>query len=252
MIPSASLDILYRKSPLTMTERIRRVHELGYTAFEFWGWWDKDVEEIARASKEMSMKVGSFLTRQISLVDPAYRSDYVKNLQASIQQAQRLDCPYLITLVGQEDRNVPRQVQLQSLIDGLQSCAPLLEQSGVTLLVEPLNTKYNHPGYFLEKSDVAFHVIEQVGSPAVKIVFDIYHQQISEGNLINNIRDHYDKIGYIHIADHPGRVEPGTGEICYPNVLQAIRDLGYGGFVGLEYTPGEDVELSLARVLKLF
>ena len=109
----------------------------------------------------------------------------------------------------------------------------------------------DHAGYYLSRSDEAAEIVNSVDSPNVKILFDIYHQQISEGNLIPNIRAYQELIGHFHLADHPGRHEPGTGEINYHNVLKAIRDVGYDGFVGLEYWPsGENHEATLRDVVK--
>ena len=107
-------------------------------------------------------------------------------------------------------------------------------------MVEPLNILVNHRGYFLSQSKEAFQIIDEVGSSNVKILFDIYHQQISEGNLIANITANIDKIGHFHVADNPGRHEPGTGEINYTNVFAAIRKTGFDGFVGMEMWPVGD------------
>ena len=111
----------------------------------------------------------------------------------------------------------------------------MFEEAGVTLVLEPLNVLTNHMGYFLDSSYEAFAIIEEVGSPAVKLLFDVYHQQISNGNLIDTIKKFGHLVGHYHIADVPGRNEPGTGEINYPNVFRAIDATGYQAYVGMEY-----------------
>jgi hydroxypyruvate isomerase len=116
---------------------------------------------------------------------------------------------------------VSREAQTQSLIEGLRACVPILEKEGVTLLIEPLNTRVNHQGYFLASSEEAFHIINQVGSPYVKILFDIYHQQITEGNVIANIRENIGLIGHFHAAGNPGRHELDNGELNYEQIFKA-------------------------------
>ncbi len=112
---------------------------------------------------------------------------------------------------------------MTTLVDGLRQAAPLLEAANLTLVIEPLNDRIDHPGYYLVRSDEAFEIIDQVGSPSVKVVFDIYHQQISEGQLIANITSNIDKIGHFHAAGNPGRHELTRGELHYPSIFAAIQ-----------------------------
>ena len=116
------------------------------------------------------------------------------------------------------------------------------------MILEPLNTLVNHAGYFLNFTNEAFDIVREVGSPYLKILFDIYHVQIMEGNLIATIRKNIASIGHFHVGDVPGRHEPGTGEINYANVFKAIRELGYKDFVAMEYTPAKDPMTTLAEV----
>src|SRR5699024_2840131 len=121
----------------------------------------------------------------------------------------------------------------------------LCEAAGIVLEVEPLNGLVDHPGHFLQRSDEAVEIIDQVNSPYVKLVFDVYHQQITEGNVIRNATQYMEQINHYHIADNPGRNQPGTGELNYINILNAIQDTGYDGFIGLEcgYTIDTDEAL---------
>lgn len=242
---SVSIGAVFNKKEWSVEQKITKVQELGFPAFEFWGWWNEDLEAIEQALNSTSLQLASMCTKFISLVDPKQRESYITGLQESIAVAKRLNCKYLISQTGDFIPGVPREEQEQSLIEGLRVSVPYLEQAGITLVVEPLNTRVDHPGYFLEHSEEAFRVIKQVNSPNVKVLFDIYHQQITEGNLIPNMMNNLDDIGYFHIADHPGRHEIGTGEIHYDNVLQAIKQTGYDGYVGLEYFPKIDAVQSL-------
>ena len=245
---SPCIEMLFREE--SIPARLQLVKELGFSGFEFWGWEDKDVDELIQVSTELGLSVTAFCTVSASLVDAKQRDAYIEGLKRSIDVARRLGCRQLITQTGTELNTVPRDDQLLSLIDGLNACAPILETNKMILLVEPLNV-VDHRGYFLSRSVEAFDIIRAVNSPHVRILYDVYHQQITEGNLIPTIRQNIDLIGHFHIADHPGRHEPGTGEINYHSVLQAIKDTGYDGWIGLEYRPKQDTKVALENLLNL-
>lgn len=252
MIFSPSIDAVFGKTNLSVRDRLAILRQIGYSAFEIWGWWNRDLDELHRSKDEHGLTLASMCTRMVSLLIPSLRGKYIEGLQESLDVARRLNCVYLVSQTGNLVCDIPRDRQRQSLVDGLKACVPFLEQAGVTLLIEPLNTKFDHSGYFLELSSEAFEIIHEVNSPHVKVVYDIYHQQISEGNLIPTITSNIDKMAYFHLADHPGRHEPGTGEIHYPNVLNAIRDTGYNGYIGLEYFPLSDAETSLKELMRQY
>jgi len=249
MIFSVSIHAVMRGGEHSTADKIRQAAALGYKACEFWGWWGEDLAAIRQAADESGVAIGSICTKFVSLVDPAARSEYLAGLTESIAAAKQLGCRYLISQTGQDRAGVSREEQSASLVAGLQAAAPLLESAGITLVVEPLNTRVDHPGYYLSKADEAAALIRAVGSPNVKLLYDVYHQQITEGDLIPTIRRHMDVIAYFHIADHPGRHEIGTGEINYANVLRAIAETGYDGYVGLEYFPTGSAEESLRRFM---
>ena len=230
-------------------ESLHEIQEMGVEAFEFWGWWDVDLDGIRKAKDRLGLTAAACCTRFISLVDESQRQPYLAGLAESIRAAQSIGCKMLISQVG-NDLGIPREVQRESLVVGLEACLPLLEGTDMTLLVEPLNTRVDHPGYYLTSSDEAFEVVETVGSPQVKVLFDIYHQQIMEGDLIRRISANIDKIGHFHAAGSPGRHELYDGEIHYPAVLRAIQDSGYQGYVGLEYFPKQAPRDGIEAFLK--
>lgn len=232
---SPCLEIFFKDLPFV--ERIEKTASLGYNQFEFWTWWNKDVDAIKKTAEKHQIKVAAFCTKFVSLVNPDNRSDYLIGLKQTLDVAEKLNADVIISQVGNEIKDVSREKQHQALIDGLKASAELMEKSGQILAIEPLNILYDHKGYYLSRSDEAAEIIRAVGSEKVRMLFDVYHQQISEGNLINNIRDHFNLIGHFHIADHPGRHEIGTGEINYPVILQEIENLGFKGFVGIELFP---------------
>jgi hydroxypyruvate isomerase len=188
----------------------------------------------------------------VSLVDPATRAAYLTGLQESLVAARQLNCRTLISQVGDAREGVSREEQHACLVEGLRQAAPLLEAADVTLVIEPLNELVDHAGYYLIRSDEAFAIVDQVGSPRVKVVFDIYHQQISEGHLIHNLTANIDKIAHFHAAGNPGRHELSVGEIDYPSVFAAIQATGYDGYVALEYWPTRDPAEGLREVAEWF
>jgi hydroxypyruvate isomerase len=218
---------------------MRAMKSLGVAAFEFWGWWDQDLARIRAAKEELNLTAAACCTHFISLVDAARRADYLQGLRDSIQAARSLGCKTLISQVG-NDLGTSRYAQKRSLIAGLKACVPYLEEGDVTLTIEPLNTLVDHPGYYLTSSDEAFEIVDAVGNPKVKVLFDIYHQQIMEGHLIRRITENIDKIGHFHAAGNPGRHELYYGEINYPEVFRAIDATGYRGYIGFEYFPLDD------------
>jgi len=190
-------------------------------------------------------------TRMVPLNVSEQRGAYVDGLRDSIRAAEKIGCRMLISQVGQAIDGQPRQAQHDSIVEGLRQCAPILEDAGMTLVIEPLNALVNHKGYYLTHSEEAFEIIREVDSPSVKVLFDVYHQQITEGNLIDNLTCGADLIGHIHIAGNPGRHEPlDNSEVCYPAIIRALKASGYGGAVGLEYFPLRDPEEGLKEILE--
>lgn len=236
-LPSVCIDAVFEGRSFDVA--CAAVREAGIPAIEFWGWWDKDLDALQAAQETNQLAISACCTKFISLVDPASREAYLAGLSESIEAARRLGTKTLISQVGDHLAGVPRELQHQSLVEGLKQAAPMLESAGITLVIEPLNERVDHAGYYLVRSDEAFEIIDEVGSPAVKVVFDLYHQQISEGHLIHNAISNLDKIGHFHAAGNPGRHELQRGEINYPQVFEAIQAAGFDGWVGLEYWPLE-------------
>ena len=248
--PSVCIDAVLGE--FAIDDAVALVAESGIRAFEFWGWWDKDLDAVRAARDKHSMQISACCTKFISLVDPAIREDYLAGLVESIEASQSIGCTTLISQVGDFRPDVPRQKQHDCLVEGLREAAPILENAGITLVIEPLNELVNHPGYYLIRSDEAFEIIDKVGSSAVKVVFDIYHQQISEGNVISNLTTNIDKIAHFHAAGNPGRHELTRGELHYPSIFSAISETSYEGFVGLEYWPKKNPLAGLKEVAGWF
>ncbi len=235
-------------SNFDIVEALEMVSRCGIPAFEFWRWWDKDLDKIRKTRDRFDLQIAACCTKFISLVDPGLRTSYLAGLKESIAAAKSMNCPTLISQVGDFRPGVTREEQHQSLVDGLLAAAPLVEDAEITLVIEPLNELVDHAGYYLIRSQEAFDIIDEVASPNIKVVFDIYHQQISEGQLIHNITTNIEKIGHFHAAGNPGRHELGVGEIHYPAIIEAIQAKQYDGYFGLEYWPVFEPEAGLRRV----
>ncbi len=243
--PSVCIDSVFEGQ--SVQDACQAVRAAGIPAIEFWGWWDKDLDALQEAQQQNELAISACCTKFISLVNPAERSAYIDGVAESIEAAHRLGTNILISQVGDLREGVPRAAQHDSLVEGLQEAAPMLEQAEITLVIEPLNERVNHPGYYLVRSAEAFQIIDEVNSDSIKVVFDIYHQQISEGDLVENIRKNIKKIGHFHAAGNPGRHELQNGEIAYPYVFDQIQATGFTGYVGLEYWPVQSNSVSALR-----
>jgi len=222
-------------------ERIAKAKEAGADAFEFWGYTNKDVDAVDKARKDAGLPLAAMgAAGGVALVDAANKDEYVEAMKAGLEVAAKLECTTVLQTVGQEIEGVPREKQHAAIVECLTAVAPLLEDAGVTLVLEPLNILVNHQGYYLATSDEGFEILREVGHKNVTLLYDIYHQQITEGNLIDTINANIGAIGHFHMADVPGRHEPGTGELNYANIFKAIDDAGYGKYVGMEYHPTVD------------
>jgi len=236
---------------LTKPDAIRLAKKLGYQAVEFWDGSGFPIDEVKAALTDTGVKLACMGVSS-GLVDPATRPQFLETLKTCMANAKTLGAKGLIATTGQELTDVPREAQHQSIVDGLKEAAKVLEGTDFILNLEPLNLLVNHAGYYLSTSCEAFEIIRKVNSPNVKVLFDIYHQQITEGNLIANITSNIGLIGHFHVAGNPGRGEPYLGEINYKEVFKTIDAAGYEGYAGLEYWPVVDgMEESLVKVLNM-
>lgn len=228
----------------SVEDAMRAVKAAGYEAVEFWSWWDKDIDAFAKLQKELGLKVATFCTKFINPGDISLQQEYLDGLKESIEVAKKLECDTIIAQAGWDHesaaKEITREQHRKALIDTMRKAAKIMEENNMTLIIEPLNLLVNHPGYHLSTSADSFDLIDKIGSPNVKILFDIYHQQITEGNLIMNITNNIDKIGHFHAAGNPGRNEITKGEINYRHVFEAISKLGYDRYIGLEYLTDVD------------
>lgn len=232
----------------SIVDQIAFFADQGFRGFEDNGMRGRSVEEqnaIAKALEKHGVMMGIFVAADIDWENPTLttgdagmRDAFVKQIEESVELAKRMNTKTMTVVPGCEARHLPAGIQMANVVEALKRAAEVCEKSGVVMVNEPLNWG-DHPGLYLRDSDQAYAIMKAVNHPCCKILFDIYHQQRTEGNLIENIERCYDEIGYFQIGDNPGRNEPGTGEIHYNNVFRKIRDLGYQGVLGMEHGKSE-------------
>ena len=244
---SVCLDAVF--SGQDILNSIEKVHECGLDTVEFWGFEEKNLNDIKQLTQKLGMNISTFCAKPTGLNDRATFELFLEDLKSAASAAKLLNVDRLITLVGQ-DTGESIETQHQNIVDCLKFALPYLEENKITLLIEPLNIAVDHKGYSLYYSKDAFNIVNAVDSPFVKVIFDIYHQQITEGNLISNIVNNIDRIGHFHAAGNPGRHELNIGEINYAEIFKAIAETDYNGYVGLEYFPVGDITDSLLKLPK--
>jgi len=245
---------------LPLVERAKRVADAGFDAVEFWFYdmgGDRGISGFGKWCSDNGIRINNAVVNAPdasiggSLVDPADRAKYISRLKETIKVCKDIDCCQAITCTGNALAGASYYAQKRCVIDTLKAAAEVCEAEDFKLFVESLNTSVDHHGYFLASAEEGGDICRQVGSPRVKLLFDIYHMQIMGGNVIARIEDLMDVIGHFHAAGVPGRHDLDIGELNYPNILKAIEGFGYNGLFGLEYWPAGDEMESLRRMRAL-
>lgn len=239
-------------------EMVRRAAAAGADAVGYWPWYDDDLEVLVEAAATAGVDIAylsggseTVAGPEFPLTDPDVREAAIEELERAIEVAAAVDSDFLNVIPGRRmDTRDPAQHR-HDVVDALRQVAGLAERVGVTVLVEPVNTAVDHPGIYLTSSYDGYNIVDAVDSPNVRLLYDVYHQQITEGNIIANLRSHLNAVGHVHVGDVPGRHEPGTGEIDYPSVLHALADAGYDGYVGAEFEPTGTPEAAIRHVAAL-
>lgn len=233
-----------------VVDQIAFMAEQGFTAFEDNGMRGRSTREqrrIGDALREHEMHMGVFVAHSISWGEPALvtgeegpRQQFLDEIRESVEVAQRVGATWMTVVPGARDLRLDPGYQRAHLVETLREAAEILVPHDLVMVLEPLNNRRDHPNQFLTHTAQAYEICRAVDSPACKILYDAYHQQITEGNLIPNLDAAWEEIGYIQVADHPGRNEPTTGEINYRNVFRHLHDKGYEGVVGMEHGTSGD------------
>ena len=235
---------------LDFLDRIRAAADFGFPAIEFWPWRKRDIDAIARLTQELALEVAQFTAWPFEpgMNDPKNHDAVLKEIEASCQVANQLKCKKMTVVGGNDQPGMTQSEMHANIIKALKRAAPIAEQYDVMLILEPMNIRVDHKGHCLYGSAPAVRICREVDSSHVKINWDLYHMQISEGDLCGHLKEGFKQIGYLQLADHPGRNEPGTGEIHYNRVLRQAYELGYRDYVGLECVP-KTTELAAAKAV---
>lgn len=235
---SACIEMLFVMETPDVVERMRLATEAGFDRVEFWHWRNKDIAAIDKARRELGLSIAGLLAEPVAnLTDPACHDEFFAGLEQSIAVARRLEAPLLIAQAGNQLPGKPRAEQHQAIIAALGRAADLLAGTGVVLALEPLNTRIDHPGYYLFSTEEGLDIVDAVGRPEIKLLYDIYHSMVMDEEPSGVLAGRVDRIAHLHIADHPGRHQPGTGGLALADALAWIEGAGYAGAVGLEFQP---------------
>lgn len=235
---SACIEWLFADEAPAFADRIRAAKDSGIDGVEFWRWSDKDINAIEVALRETGIVLTGIVAEpMIPLTDPSRHDEFLAGLNDSIATARRLGASMLIAQTGNL-LDTSREDQRQALTDCLARAADQLADTGVVLAVEPLNTRIDHKGYFLSSTSEALDIIDAVGRQEIRVLYDIYHSAVMDEEIAMVLEDRLDRVAHVHLADTPGRGEPGSGSMDWQNRLDWLQQAGYCGFVGLEYRPG--------------
>ena len=234
----------------------------GFTAFEDNGMKGRELamqEQMAKTMQKRGIEMGVFVAHEIYWKEPNLasgnldkRKEFLAAISSSVEVAKRVHAKWMTVVPGHVDLKLSKGYQTAHVVETLKQASAILEPHGLIMVLEPLNFR-DHPGLFLTESPQAYEICKAVDSPSCKILFDIYHQQIQEGNLIPNMEASWDEIAYIQIGDNPGRKEPTTGEINYHNVFKFIHSKGFTGILGMEHgnsKPDKAGELAVIEAYK--
>ena len=242
---SACIECLYTEMPFL--ERFQAAKDDGFEFVEFWSWTDKDLDAVKAAAQKADIGISGFNgDADFSLIDPTHKKQYLDFLRQSVAAAKHIGALSVTIhsnalgdqgIVVNHYSELSDTVKTCSMYDTLLDCAKIAEESGIAMNLEALNITTDHAGNYLKTTQMSAEMCRLIGSPKLKILYDLYHMQLNEGSLCDNITRFADQLSHIHVADAPGRHEPGTGEINYTKIFYCLEDAGYTGRIGLELFP---------------
>ena len=232
---------IYRKLPFE--QRVEKVSEAGYHAVElvdeYQNWSPEEFRRATAKLRSLGIVVDVMAGVWTGIANPQTQQKFLTDLTNLVPIAEQLECPGIIVLSGDRVEGLSRESHHQSCVENLKRAAEIADKRNLTLLLENIDQEEN-PKYYLTSVAEGFEIIRQVHHPRVKFLYDFYHEQISEGNLIAKLEKNIAQVGLIHVADVPGRHEPGTGEINYASIYRKLAQLNYQGYVAMEFEPAGD------------
>ena len=233
-------------------KRLEGAAKLGFTAVEIWPYEGKDINAVADTCERLKLTITQFTAWGFTpgMNDPKNKQKVVDKIGEACEVAKKWKCGMMCVVAGNDIPGVSQEKMHETVIEALKAAAPVAEKAGVTLILESMNIRVDHKGHCLYGSPPAMKIVKAVDSKHVKLLWDLYHMHISEGDLCGHLREGFaaDAIRYIQIADHPGRHEPGTGELNYTRVFKELKKLKYDGYVGCECTPEKTEEAAAKAV----
>lgn len=242
---SANVDALYMGGDVY--KGIEDVAKAGIRDIEFWGWWDKDLSRLQELRERYALRYVGCCAKMVCMVDPANKSAYLEGMEESIETARKIGCTGLFTK-PLDKSDAPFEEQYAVMTDMLRDAVRLLEGTGITLLLEPVS-RLEAPETFLDNSTLGFQIVREIDHPNLRLLYDLYHMQLDEGDIVRRVTGNLPLIGHIHAAGIANRHELPDGEINYRYDFEAIEKAGYDKLVGLEYFPVKDVPAELKRVV---
>jgi len=236
---AVNIEMWFGKTPYL--ERFQKAADLGFSAVEIWPYKgnDRDPDRLAAAAAKAGVAIAQFSAWGFrpGMNDPKQEDAFVATIEEACQVAHKLKTDRMCVVAGDNQPGMTKDEMHAQCIKALKRAAPICEREKVMMILEPMNGRVDHPGHCLYGSADALAICDAVNSPMLKILWDLYHMQISEGDLCGHLKEGIRHLGYVQLADHPGRNEPGTGEVNYSRVLRQAKELGYDYYVGLELRP---------------
>lgn len=253
---SCNVELMFPKE-LPHARRLEVIAAEGLRAWSFWTTGGKNLEELRKTADRLGLSCGSMSGNPktgwtTGLTKPGAEQAFLDEIAETAKAARVVGCQNLISFVGQVQKDVPAEQQRKQVVDGLRRAGDVAEREDVYIVLEPLNP-VESPKMSVLSAREGFQIIEEVNHPRVKLDFDMYHLQLGEGNLINNLKKGMSKgwIRFVEVGDVPGRKEPGTGEVNYANVFAALKETGYDGYVGLEHRSSSTPEHAMRAVKRV-
>ncbi len=244
---SACIEWQFAEGNDNLADRVRAAKAAGLSMCEFHLWRDKDMAGLATALEETGVTLTGFcVDPRRSIVDPTQHKEMLQAVADTLAIAKTVGSPPLIVASGFIREDVSPEEHKAEAVKVLRRAADLAEAAEVTLVLEPLNDRVEHPGMYLVDTTLALDIIEAVGSPRLKLLYDVYHSHVMDEDMRAVLAGRIHLVEHVQVADSPGRNEPGTGTIDWPAAIRTLRDLGYTGALGLEYRPTLDAAASLA------
>jgi hydroxypyruvate isomerase len=225
---------------------------------EYTDWTDADIARIRKTARSFGLGMDTLMAsrdwgkRPVSMVDPAQRDAMLADVRNAVEFARKLEIPQIILMSGNAIAGRTHDEQYASLLEGTKRAGDLAAEAHLTMIVEPLNSLIDHKGFFLNTCTEGLKLIREVDNPHVRLLFDLYHEQVQQGNVIRTLTEAAPEVAVFHVADNPGRNDPGTGEMNYPNIYKAIKKTGFAGYLTMEYLPLGDQVASLTKAVDGF